>query len=194
MDIYGYSQIEDLKELLDINNIEIARLRGIRLMREQSAVPLNDINEAVEKMKLYNAVQWLRQRAWDYWCSWRSERKHPAFIYKKVYDVHDMKCVKKIVSIDYRKMNRKDRNAIKLKSKADEKRIRTNFEMFNSYVGKDVLYVHARQGGGNRLYYPIDTKHPMYLSDCDDFYDSTYCDIYYDLTKGVKNEQKENNK
>ena len=63
--------------------------------------------------------------------------------------------------------------------------------MFNSYVGKDVLYVHARQGGGNRDYYPIDTKHPMYLSDCDDYWDSTYCDIYYDLGKGKIEDKKE---
>ena len=138
----------------------------------------------VEEQKLENAIQWLKQGEWDFWSSVKDKRVHKAFIYKTVPDEYNEgKFERKIVAIDWSKVNRKDRNAIKLKNREDENRIRTNMNMFNSYVGKDVLYVHARQGGGNRDYYPIDTKHPMYLSDCDDFWDSTYCDIYYDLTK-----------
>lgn len=185
MDLYAYSQIENLETILQINNIEIRRLRGLRLMRQEEAISEEEINKIVEDQKLENAIRWLKQRCWDVWSSSKDNKVHKAFIYKTVPDkYHEGEFEKKIVAIDWSKVNRKDRNIIKLVNREDEKRIRTNFKMFNSYIGKDVLYVHARQGGGNRDYYPIDTSHPMYLSDCDDWWDSTYCDIYYDLTKG----------
>ncbi len=187
MDLYAYSNIEDNEYILEKNNIEIPRLRGIRFMKNETKVSQEDIEKEVNKAKLENAIQWLKQKDWDIWSSSKENYKHPSFIYKLVPDeFEEGEYTKSIVDIDWSKVNRKNRNIIKLKNREDEKRIRTNFEMFNSYVGKDVLYVHARQGGGNRLYYPIDTTHPMYLSDCDDYYDSTYCDIYYDLTKGLK--------
>ena len=184
MDLYAYAQIEDLEQILNKNNIEISRLRGLRLMKQEEVISQENIEKIVEDQKLENAIQWLKQGEWNFWSSVKDKRVHKAFIYKTVpNEYNEGKFERKIVAIDWSKVNRKDRNAIKLKNREDENRIRTNMNMFNSYVGKDVLYVHARQGGGNRDYYPIDTKHPMYLSDCDDFWDSTYCDIYYDLTK-----------
>lgn len=183
MDLYAYSQIEYLKQILNKNNIEISRLRGLRLMKNEKLITSEEIEKIVKDTKLENAITWLKQKSWNCWCSWKDDNIHKAFIYKKVKKDDEDIFEKKIVAIDWSKVNRKDKNAIKLENRKDENRIRTNLNMFNSYVGKDVLYVHARQGGGNRLYYPIDTKHPMYLSDCDDWWDSTYCDIYYDLTK-----------
>lgn len=177
MDLYAYMQIEDLGSILKDNNIEIARLRGIRLMRDEEMISQEEINKQVEEQKLCNAKEWLEQKSWNVWSSDRANRKHKEFIYGELGEV---------IGIKWNLVNRKNRNIIKLKNKEDEKRIRDNYNMFNSYVGKNVLYVHARQGGGNRYYYPIDTKHPMYLSDCDDAYDNTYCDIYYDLDKVVK--------
>ena len=177
MDLGAYANIEDLRHILTENNIEIKRLRGLRLMKDEQPMPLEKIEEIIDNTKLENAIRWLKQRSWNCWSSIKEDKDHKAFIYKKVNGEI------KIVDIDWSKVNRIDRNTIKLENKKDEERIRTNMNMFNSYVGKDILYVHARQGGGNRPYYPIDTKHPMYLSDCDDYFDDTYCDIYYDLTK-----------
>lgn len=177
MDLGAYANIEDLRYILNDNNIEIKRLRGLRLMKDEQPMPLEKIEEIIDNTKLENAVRWLKQGSWNCWSSTKEDKDHKAFIYKKV----DGKV--KIVDIDWSKVNRSDRNTIKLKNKKDEERIIKNMNMFNSYVGKDVLYVHARQGGDNRPYYPIDTMHPMYLSDCDDYWDDTYCDIYYDLTK-----------
>lgn len=192
MDLYAYTQIEDLESILKDNNIEIARLRGIRLMRDEEMISQEEINKQVEEQKLENAVQWIEQRSWDSWCSWKTPSNHKALIYGLVPNEYseEHELVRQVVGIRWNLLNRKIRNIIKLKNKKDEKQIRDNYNMFNSYVGKNVLYVHARQGGGNRHYYPIDTKHPMYLSDCDDAYDSTYCDIYYDLDKAVINNDK----
>lgn len=57
------------------------------------------------------------------------------------------------------------------------------YELFNKYVGEDVIYVHARIGGPNWYYYEGDklTEHPDYLDRCDDACDCTYCDIYFRL-------------
>lgn len=51
---------------------------------------------------------------------------------------------------------------------------------FNSYVGRDdVLYVHARIGGGNWETYRDEVENqPWFIEKVDDAYDSTYCDIY----------------
>ena len=35
MDLYAYSQIENLKHLLEENKIDIPRLRGLRLMKDE---------------------------------------------------------------------------------------------------------------------------------------------------------------
>ena len=109
MDLYAYSQIENLKQYLKDNNIEVPRLRGLRLMKKEEIVSTED-------------------------------------------------------------------------------------NLFNRYAGQNVLYVHARIGGDNRDYYSEDwekiRQHPLYLDDCDDEFDTTYCDIYYDLDKAVAKNDK----
>jgi len=54
--------------------------------------------------------------------------------------------------------------------------------MFNKYCGKeDILYIHARLGGGNWNYYgcnEIIKNQPWYLDHCEDAFDGTYVDIY----------------
>ena len=61
------------------------------------------------------------------------------------------------------------------------KEYRKQFETFNKYCGRDdVLYIHARIGGGNWPYYdgPELSKQPWFIEKVDDAFDSTYCDIY----------------
>ena len=152
-------------------------------MKNEEPIPQEKIDEIINQSRLENAITWLKQKSWSTWSLDRDDKTHPSFIIGKVYNEYKDEWVKDVVAIDWSKVRRKDRNAIKLRNRKDDKRILTNLNMFNSYCGKDVLYVHARQGGGNRSWGPIDTTHPMYLSDCDDYWDSTYCDIYYDLTK-----------
>jgi len=53
--------------------------------------------------------------------------------------------------------------------------------VWNKYCGKNVLCVRSRQGGNNREWYPIDTKHPRYIEDVDDWFDDTYCYAFYDF-------------
>ena len=104
MDLYAYSQIEDLEKYLKDNNIEIARLRGIRLMRDEKMISQEEINKIVEEQKLYNAKRWLEQKSWTIWCSYKADRKHKAFIYGwvlKEYSNGDKEWVKEVVGIKW---------------------------------------------------------------------------------------------
>ena len=135
MDLYAYSQIDDLKKYLEENNIDIPRLRGLRLMKEETPV----CKESVEEMPL---------------CFFFKE--------KSIADLHGKK-----------------RKKYKLLLKQAKKQ----YDIYNKYIGKNVLYVHARVGGANWDFFGMDeiTKHPLYLERVDDYFDSTYCDIYFKL-------------
>ena len=104
MDLLAYSQIEDLKEIAKENGIECPRLRGYRLMSEESPIDLQFETD--------------------------NEKKQ--------------------------------------------------YKVFNKYVGRnDILYIHARIGGGNWPYYKDQViDKPWFIEKVDDAYDSTYCDIY----------------
>ena len=55
-------------------------------------------------------------------------------------------------------------------------------ERFNSYCGKEKVYmIHARIGGNNWEYYEGEktvATQPWFLEKVDDDFDNTYCDIY----------------
>ena len=56
-------------------------------------------------------------------------------------------------------------------------------EVFNSYCGKDVIYIHTRCGGGNYEYFEADkweSNNPLFLKGVDDDYDRTYRDHYFE--------------
>ena len=186
MDLYAYSKIDELRKLLDDNNIEIDRLRGLRLMKDESLVTDDEIKGIIDSIWLFRAKDWLQQHTLRTWSSDKAGRKHEAFVFAK-----DDLGGKTVVAIDLSKVHGSDKKRLKLWRKAISKHVISQYSLFNRFVGKNVLYVHARQGGGNRAWYPIDTKHPMYLADVDDCFDSTYCDIYYDLDKADRRNQNE---
>ena len=139
MDLYAYSQIDKLKKYLEENNIDIPRLRGLRLMKEEEQCRDETIKKVAEEL-----VPYLFPKA------------------KSVNDLHG-------------KARKKYKLALK--------HARKQYDTFNKYVGKNVLYVHARVGGANWDFFGMDeiTKHPLYLERVDDYFDSTYCDIYFKL-------------
>lgn len=140
MDLYAYSQIDDLKKYLEENDINVPRLRGLRLMKDEKPITEKDVEEDT-KVWLILAV------------------------YPKAKSINDL----------HGKKRKKYKLALK--------HARKQYDIFNKYVGKNVLYVHARVGGANWDFFGMDeiTKHPLYLERVDDYFDSTYCDIYFKL-------------
>lgn len=174
MDLGAYAQINTLDSVFNAVDVTIYRLRGLRLMKFEKLITQEEIDKRINYEKVQTVETWLKQHSFDCWTSDRDEKKHPAFI----YDKDNM-----VVDYDFSKIHGKDRKRIKFAFKKLNKRYRAQFDLFNKYVGKNVLYVHARQGGDNRFYYDMTLveKHPRWLSDIDDAYDCTYCDIYFNL-------------
>lgn len=52
MDLYAYSQIDDLEKVAEANGIKVDRCRGYRLMKDEEAISDKDIEEYVRKCML----------------------------------------------------------------------------------------------------------------------------------------------
>lgn len=174
MDLGAYKQIDTLDDVLSAVDVTIYRLRGLRLMRFEELITQEEIDERINYEKIKTVETWLKQHSFDCWTSDRDDKKHPAFIYDKDGNV---------VDYDFSKVHGKDRKRLKFEFKKLTKAYQGQFDLFNKYVGKNVLYVHARQGGGNRAYCEMAKveKHSRWLGDIDDAWDCTYCDIYFNL-------------
>lgn len=91
-------------------------------------------------------------------------------------------------AVRWSELHGKKRKKVKLLAKTQAKRIRKSMETFNKYAGrKDVLYVHARIGGNNWVYFDGTqvAEHPAFIERVDDWFDSTYCDIYIKVDESL---------
>lgn len=183
MDLMAYVQIEDLDKVAKANGIEVPRLRGYRLMKDEQAVPEAEIERMVKDQEI-EELQMLC-RAEPFW----SVNAH-CFAYTRLADrIVDSYLVKGkdengdtvYTGIRWDKIHGKKRKALKFAIKRSTKRVREQFNMWNKYAGReDVLYIHSRIGGGNWDFYNGDelTKKPWFLGKVDDYFDQSYCDIY----------------
>ena len=58
MDLGAYGQIEYLKSIAEANNIDIPRLRGYRLMKNESMVSKDQIDEMMKDCEI-DIAEWL---------------------------------------------------------------------------------------------------------------------------------------
>lgn len=180
MNLKAYSQIEDLRPVLQSTGIEIPRLRGLGLMKNEEPVNQTDLNEILHSMEIL-AVQNLCVSfpAWDFYsccsefCPATDRRIKKYMILDEDGDP---------ISIRWDRIHGKKRNTAKYVIKQYKKAVIDNIQVFNKYAGRDdVLFVHARIGGDNWNYFngpSIVASHPVFLEKVDDYFDSTYCDIY----------------
>lgn len=180
MNLKAYSQIEDLMPVLQSTGIEIPRLRGLSLMKNEEPVNQTDLNEILHSMEIL-AVQNLCESfpAWDFYsccsefCPATDRRIKKYMILDEDGDP---------ISIRWDRIHGKKRKTAKYAIKQYKKAVIDNIKVFNKYAGRDdVLFVHARIGGDNWNYFngpSIVASHPAFLEKVDDYFDSTYCDIY----------------
>ena len=168
MDLYAYAQIENLEEIAKKNCIDIPRLRGYRLMKNEDPVSQDKIDELKRKCEV-DVIEYLCA-ARPFW------RSHPEY---RMWDGY----------VDYLKEYYCTKNSngeydgIRWDRIHGEKRkIQKQFDVWNKYAGrKGVLYIHSRMGGNNWKYYEHKadiTNQPWFLDRVDDHWDSTYCDFY----------------
>lgn len=183
MDLFAYTQIEDLEEILKRQNINVPRLRGLRLMKDENIVSEEQMAEMIHDDILNIVCRIIEHGSLNCWSSWKDDTRNDILIRKNV--VHEWGIEREVVGYRWNKIHGKKRKWIKFEIKQTKKRVKKQYEMWNRYVGQDVLYVHSRCGGDNWNYFGANKLliHPDFLDRCDDYWDGTYCDIYFKIKK-----------
>jgi hypothetical protein len=102
MDLYAYSQIDDLKKYLEENNINVPRLRGLRLMKDEEPVSEEKIKEDAEKTFLYWFCQ-CRKKKIEY-VHGKARKKYKLYLkqFKKQYDMFNRHVGKNVLYVHAR--------------------------------------------------------------------------------------------
>lgn len=174
MDLGAYVNIDNLSKIVETNSINVPRLRGYRLMSEEKPLTEEEIQEAVTV-----AVRYLYERMCQCIPKFTLHPWYREFSYET--DIVMRKFLDENGELRWNLIHGKRRKNIKFAIKKQKEKVRKQYETWNKYAErKDVLYIHARIGGNNWLYYGGDEieKQSWFLEKVDDYYDSTYCDIY----------------
>lgn len=175
MDLYAYAQIENLDEIAKQNGINVPRLRGYRLMRDEEKIPqeeIDKINSWFYELLIMSRPMFCPNSG----CITYDSYTKDAMKYYLVYDEDG-----NAIDLKWELLSSKTKKRIKTMIRNQRALQRKQYEIFNKYVGRDdVLYIHARIGGGNWKYYDGESliAEPWFLEVVDDSFDSTYCDIY----------------
>lgn len=181
MDLEAYANIDNLEVIAKKSNIEVPRLRGYRLMKDESPV---DLTKAIDKKQItidcvhdlcVSTPFWnthamsAEYSMWtDYICEYFLVTEKDENGYERYTDVR------------WDRIHGWKRKVLKTFIHNEIVRQRKQWEMWNKYAGKEnILYIHARIGGGNWSYYFREVVgKPWFIEKVDDCFDSTYCDIY----------------
>lgn len=183
MDLMAYAQIDNLDEIAQANGIEVPRLRGYRLMKDEAPVTAEELQRLMKECEvqvcedLCCSVPFWSARSSCHRFSSQTDCIRKYFLTQAV----DEKGYKRYVGIRWDRIHGKKRKILKFAIKKQNKRIQKQFEVWNRYAGKEgILYIHSRIGGRNWNYYGGDEliTQPWFLEKVDDWFDNTYCDIY----------------
>ena len=183
MDLAAFVQIDDLDAIAKANGIEVPRLRGYRLMKDEQPVSLEELKALMKDCEvqvcedLCCSVPFWSARSSCHRFSQQTDYIRKYFLIQEV----DEKGYNRYVGIRWDRIHGKKRKILKFAIKKQNKRIQKQFDVWNKYAGKEgVLYIHSRIGGRNWDYYGGDelSAKPWFLEKVDDWFDSTYCDIY----------------
>lgn len=178
MDLYAFANIENLEDLVKKNNIEVPRLRGLRLMKDEEPVSQKELETIKEYSTLYILEDlltacpvWTNSDIYEFSAS--SRRRRDYYLTKDKDGDY--------AGIRWDRIHGKHRKRLKFEIKKKIKRIDNQYALWNKYAGQDdVLYIHARIGGDNWEYYGGNkiSKQPWFIERVDDYFDRTYCHIY----------------
>jgi len=180
MDLKAYIQIENLEDTMKANGIEVPRLRGLRLMRDETPYSEECIESNI-KME-YNATVRSMMHTLSLMADALMEGDDRLYFARKSW-----------LEIDERRLVESYDNAF-----------REQAMMFNKYCGReDVMLIHSRMGGAKIDHWDDEKKEfvtdydleeqPWFLDYIHDADDGTYIDIYakIDPTTAPKKEEEE---
>ena len=173
MDLWAYSNIENLEELANKNGIDCPRLRGYRLMKDEELI---NIKETIKDKHIdYYCVRDLCGSD-PFWCPTSDCYCGCEETDRKIAYYTD----EKAETVRWNRIHGWKRRVLKTYIHNIIAGYKKQYEVWNKYVGRDdVLYIHARIGGNNwSYYYKYVVNQPWFIEKVDDGFDSTYCDIY----------------
>ena len=198
MDIGAHQQIDKFKEIAEKHGINVPRLRGYRLMRNEKPISQKEIDE-IKKSYEVCIVQDLcdSDPFWDPTTNCSGFYENDV---KKLCDYYLVKNPNKeeidyepYIAIRWDRIHGWKRRILKFEIKKQNRNIQKQFDVWNKYAGKEnILYIHSRIGGANWEYYGVKYKiaeQEWYLEHVDDCYDNTYCDIYAKIREDNLNEE-----
>lgn len=187
-----YLQIADLQDILKSTEVSIPRLRGLQLMVDENIYEKKQIERLIQE-ETARAVQDLIQSKWHtdaYEISSNTENVCKYYLTYKEEDGYSYPN-----GIRWDRLHGKKRKLAKFAVKQARKKVINYTTTFNKYTGcTDVLRVYTRIGGWNWEYYGgIElSKHPAFLEKVDDYFDSTYCNIFLKIDSKLVKEYLEN--
>ena len=195
MDFGAYCQIPDLDQIMKDNGIDVPRLRGLRLMKDEKPLSREEINEVAMDHALWECEQMCRCTKpfdLDPWVTELSSRTDAIVKKYLITDNEDGRLAcGRVIGIRWDKVHGKKRKAFKYAIRKEKKKAEEQYKVWNKYCGRDdVLYIHTRTGGANWEYFEcpeLVASQPWFLEKVDDSFDCTYCDIYAKI-KEVSND------
>lgn len=194
MDLGAYIKIDELEVIAKANGIEIPRPRGYRLMKDEKPITDDDF-ERLFSMCEVDAVYSLCM----YDPFWKLPRNGSVYSigtnkldYYMKYGPDEYGCLAAL-GARWDRIHGKKRRILKYEIKKTKRKALEQFSVWNRYAGRDdVLYIHARIGGSNWIYY--DGKKQVleqtwFLDRVDDWRDNTYCDIYSKIDPSLTMEE-----
>lgn len=190
MDLFAYMNIKNLEDVARANGIEVPRLRGYRLMSEERAITPEEIQKSIRDMDAHicelavESYPTFSMHPLYYEFSDRTERLKQKYLIrkKKVTECEDGRSFTTHETVGFRwdRLHGKRRKNLKYVLKVTRKDVIHNLTTFNKYAGRnDVLYIHAKIGGGNWPEYRSQVENqPWFIEKVDDYFDHVYCDIY----------------
>lgn len=184
MDLHAYAQMQALDSLVKANGIYVPRCRGYRLMKDEESVSQEKIDEMIRDQALQEAENIILiadfpvcQSCWREFSPMTDRRKRRYLIMEKKENGWESP-----VAIRWDRFHGKARKRLKFAIKRAAKRVRAQYNLWNQYAGReDVLYVHARLGSTSWTDEETKssvTRQPWCLAKVDDYWDTSYCDIY----------------
>ena len=181
MNLFAYSQVETLESIAKQNDIRCPRLRGYSLMRDERPVDPEIFRHEIELYIMRNLCesQWgsssvyVGDETTDAKCRYHIKYFDCWYLSKDDPNYHEPE-------IRWDRLNGKKKRIFITRVKNQMNAFKQQYAAWNKYVGRDdILYIHARIGGGNwPEYYTDVVDKPWFIEKVDDAYDSTYCDIY----------------
>ena len=175
MDLGAYVQIADIEQIAKDNGIEVPRLRGYRLMKNEKHIDYSGMLKDIDikcAEDLCTAIPfWSNNPDYCESSDYTDYIKHFFLEYNKN---------KEPVRVRWERIHGWKRKRLKLAIHNYKKRIKAQYDVWNKYAGReDILYIHSRIGGNNwSSYCHKVVGKPWFIERVNDSYDSTYCDIY----------------